>query len=348
MKYVNAVRHPLLSAPCNRKFRSSEASRCQNDACDNCGISLDERADQVVNPVTGNFDNMCYIGSRDNSETTHINDPINGASLAGQFAECAQNVEKVLTHVAGDRVKMSVKCPRGSSIFAIDKSKLHDKPEYILGPGPPQVMSPEPSQQKLGSSASPHLPWALAHSRGEGLIFALRSVSDLPPHRNCPHCSSQRGDFPRGRRTSSDSSSTASSGTMTATPSAAGSVSPTRTTSLWTTKLGARGPFWQQSCTRGRRQKPGSSPSLGPYSLRINSPASSTGEGMCRNRLSAHAISSQPTPAPAGRPAHVHHFGLRAHPIATKKSLTNSASVCLVATWAGSRLQRRTPARPSR
>lgn len=147
MKYVLAVRNPLLSTPCGRKFKTTEASRCQNENCDNCGISLDERADGVVNPETGNFDNMCYIGSRQNSETTNINDPIDGETLVGQYDECAKTVEKVLTHVAGDRVKMTVKCPRGSSLFAIDKTKLHDKPEFILGPGPPQVMSPKPSER---------------------------------------------------------------------------------------------------------------------------------------------------------------------------------------------------------
>jgi hypothetical protein len=171
MKYVFAVRNPLMSTPCGRKFKTSEASRCQNENCDNCGISLDERADGVVNPVTGNFDNMCYIGSRQNSEVTHINDPIDGETLVGQYDECAKTVEKVLTHVAGDRVKMTVKCPRGSSLFAIDKTKLHDKPEYILGPGPPQVMSPNPSRSEaagvvrghfLACTACPH-PTAASH-----------------------------------------------------------------------------------------------------------------------------------------------------------------------------------------
>jgi len=140
--YVLSVRNPLIAAPCNRQFKATEQDRCVDAACNNCGISLDEQADQVINSNTGDFDNMCYIGNRPVNEVTHENDPINGEELQGGYKRCSEVADAMLTHKVGDTVTAEVQCPRASAAFAVNPLQEMDKPEYILGPGPPQFPPP--------------------------------------------------------------------------------------------------------------------------------------------------------------------------------------------------------------
>ena len=93
----------------------------------------------MINQVTGQLDNMCFLGNRPSDEVTHINDlSPEGVKLQSGYRLCGEVQDTVLHNKAGDTVRATVKCPRGSSAFAVDKQLFFDKPEFILGPGPPQ------------------------------------------------------------------------------------------------------------------------------------------------------------------------------------------------------------------
>jgi hypothetical protein len=80
--FFDGLRNPLTSAPCNRKFSSSEAAKCANKDCDNCGLSLNERADMAFNGELGTVDSMCYMAARSSTENLDINDPNSGTRSA--------------------------------------------------------------------------------------------------------------------------------------------------------------------------------------------------------------------------------------------------------------------------
>eukprot|EP00961_Rhodomonas_salina_P255794 3456806-Rhodomonas_salina.1 len=130
-KFVDALKHPLLSPACNRKFPTGADDECEDELCTNCGVTTTEVLDEAV--TFGRIDNMCYSSQRDSNVTD---------GSGGQFYEpCAEVIDHFLRFPAGSEVTFEVHCPTGTAFTAVNEEFLMDAPEYILGQGPPQSIS---------------------------------------------------------------------------------------------------------------------------------------------------------------------------------------------------------------
>ena len=153
--YIEALKHPLLSPNCTRQFENG-SPECEDDECTNCGVTTTETEDEAV--TAGQIDKMCFISQRAANQT-HAEEP------AG-YRECSDVVYEYLQVPAGSEVVMRTSCPRGQEYTAIPSDgqvpaivtrkaclcspvradsegafyagRMLDKPEFILGPGPPQ------------------------------------------------------------------------------------------------------------------------------------------------------------------------------------------------------------------
>ena len=128
--YIKALSYPLLSPGCNRKLGEGNP-KCLDDMCTNCGVTLDEDTDDAA--FMGLPENMCF-SSFQSSNTTHYN-------VSQDYYMCQKVLQDTwLQFTAGTRITMSTPCRRG--LMKIPAGFEYDRPEYVLGSGPPEAKGP--------------------------------------------------------------------------------------------------------------------------------------------------------------------------------------------------------------
>jgi len=132
--YIKALSFPLVSPGCNRRL-PAESPRCLDRQCTNCGVTLDEDADDAI--FMGSPENMCF-SSEQPSNTTQF-------AISQDYYTCAEVLDNIwLQHTAGETIKMRVECTRG--FMSPPADFMYDLPEYVLGSGPPEVRVPTPEE----------------------------------------------------------------------------------------------------------------------------------------------------------------------------------------------------------
>ena len=130
--YIRGLSYPLLAPGCNRAVAAGNP-KCLDKTCTNCGVTLDEDADDAV--FMGSPENMCF-SSFQNSNTTHFN-------ISQDYYMCQEVLQNMwLQHSVGQVIRMQVPCARG--FMTPPQGFMYDRPEYILGDGPPEEKFPKP------------------------------------------------------------------------------------------------------------------------------------------------------------------------------------------------------------
>jgi hypothetical protein len=132
LKYLKALSYPLLAPGCNRKF-SAEDPRCLDRGCTNCGVTLDEDTDDAI--FMGSPENMCFSSFQPSNATAF--------NVSQDYYVCDEALRKLwLTFTVGDLITTRTPCNRGLMKPVTPKTFVYDRPEFILGSGPPEMKIP--------------------------------------------------------------------------------------------------------------------------------------------------------------------------------------------------------------
>ena len=128
--YIKALSFPALAPGCVRQMAET-TGRCVDSLCTNCGVTLDEAADDAE--FQGDAENMCYSAEQASNATNF--------KIAQDYYLCRDTLNDMwLTHTADNPVVMRLPCPRG--MMTLPDTFVYDMPEYVVGSGTPEVKVP--------------------------------------------------------------------------------------------------------------------------------------------------------------------------------------------------------------
>eukprot|EP00960_Hanusia_phi_P077356 768681-Hanusia_phi.AAC.10 len=121
---------------CERFYKPpTPKSMCVDSICTNCGVTFDQKADFATND--GVLENMCFSSFQSSNTTTY--------NISQGYYPCSEVLDTMfLQYPAGSTVKIVSDCPRG--FMPLNESFQYGSPEYIIGPGYPQVKTDVPSE----------------------------------------------------------------------------------------------------------------------------------------------------------------------------------------------------------
>ena len=134
--FLQTLQYPLLSPGCERFYRPPvPKSECLDSICTNCGVTFDQKKDSATND--GVEENMCFSSFQSSNTTTY--------NISQGYYPCSQVLDTMyLQYTAGSTVKIVSDCPRG--FMPLNESFQYGAPEYMVGPGAPQVKTDVPSE----------------------------------------------------------------------------------------------------------------------------------------------------------------------------------------------------------